>query len=178
MSPQKGSSPSSPNKLHYLLPSNYSPTRVRREDGSLEVPAVNGSLFHNQSIPRPMPENQLPAPPSPGGDRVSSFHYNLDFSSSAPHTGRQRVLTNLSIVDAFPSSLPSTLPHPLTPGLPSPISSKDSPSVSPLVASSSPPPKQEEEEEVEESNPVTHPPYPFLQEHVDTLQVIEDLETL
>ena len=148
--------PSSPHRTHIHSP--Y-PLLATRKDIS---PTHNSS----SSSPKSVPLSQ-----SRFDDQTSFAQYSLEFSSSAPLSRRRNVITNSSVADPLPSSLPLHQ-HSLD-ASPKLSPTLFSPSKSPSISSPSPslPVADEEEDATDET-------YSFFQNHSDALNVIADLETL
>ena len=142
-----------------------SPSQDAHKNGRLDSPQHNGALY--KSSPKSVPLNLAQFQDSPD-EQSGTVQYNIEFSSSDPLSRRSAVLTNSSVTDTLPSSLPHSNTSPkLIPRL-------HSPSKSPLVSSPSPPPQTDEGDEANNMDDA----YLYFQEHVDALHVIADLETL
>ena len=156
--------PSLPHGSLLASPSQHLPHDARK-NGHLDSPQQNGTLY--KSSPKSVPLNLAQFQGSPD-EQSGPVQYNIEFSSSDPLSRRSTVLTNSSVTDTLPSSLPHSNTSPkLIPQL-------RSPSKSPLVSSPSPPPQTDEGDEANNMDDA----YLYFQEHVDALHVIADLETL
>ena len=141
------SHPPLPHGALLASPSQYLPQDARK-NGRLDSPQHNGT--HS-------PDEQN-----------GTVQYNIEFSSSDPLSRRSAVLTNSSVSNTLPSSLPHSNTSPKL------IPQVRSPSKSPLVSSPSPLPQTDEGDEANNMDDV----YLYLQEHANALHVIANLETL
>ena len=108
-----------------------------RKNGRLDSPQHNDALY--KSSPKSVPLNLAQFRDSPD-EQSGPVLYNIEFSSSDPLSRGSAVLTNSSVSDTLPSSLPHSNTSPkLIPHV-----QLCSPSKSPLVSSPSPPPQTDE----------------------------------
>ena len=156
--------PSLPHGALLASPSQHLPHDAHK-NGRLDSPQHNGTLC--KSSPKSVPLNLAQFWDSPD-EQSGPVQYNIEFSSSDSLSRRSAVLTNSSVSDTLPSSLPHSNTSPkLVPQL-------RSPSKSPLVSSPSLPPQTDEGDEANNMDDA----YLYFQEHADALHVIADLETL